>query len=203
VRTGVVEAVALLLERGAAVDARDDEFEQTALMLAVREAHPDVVALLLERGAAVDARTRVGPTPNFVKPCKGTGCGSEGVGINRGGLPDRGRRAAALGGMTPLLYAARDGRTKELELLLAAGADVEVAEANGMRPLLMAILNNQLAVARILLAHGADVNADDFWGRTPLFAAVEYRNLDMNNRDMDAPTTNGVDREPLPLARLP
>jgi ankyrin repeat protein len=166
-------------------------------MLAVREAHPEVVALLLRRGADVDARTRVGPTPNFVPPCKGTGCGSEGVGINRGGLPNRGRRAAAAGGMTSLNYAARDGRTEEARLLLDAGADVELAEANGIRPLLMALLNDQLAVARLLLEHDADVNADDFWGRTPLFAAVEYRNLDMNSREMDAPTTNGVDREPL------
>jgi ankyrin repeat protein len=99
--------------------------------------------------------------------------------------------------MTPLNYAARDGKVEEARLLLAAGADVEIAEANGMRPLLMALLNNQLAVADLLLEHGADVNADDFWGRTPLFAAVDYRNLDMNNRDQDAPTTNGVDREPL------
>jgi uncharacterized protein len=197
VRTGVLDAVTLLLDRGAEIDARDREFEQTALMLAVREAHPEIVALLLERGADVDARTRVGPTPKFVPPCKGTGCGSEGVGINRGGLPDRGRRAAALGGMTPLNYAARDGRTEEARLLLAAGADVELAEANGIRPLLMALLNDKLPVARLLLAHGADVNGDDFWGRTPLFAAVEYRNLDMNNRDMDSPTTNFVDREPL------
>jgi ankyrin len=196
-RTGVVEAIALLLDRGASVDARDRDFEQTALMLAVREAQAQVVELLLARGADVDARTRVGPTPSFVPPCKGTGCGSEGVGINRGGLPDRGRRGAALGGMTPLLYTARDGRTEEAALLLAAGADVELAEANGIRPLLMALLNDQLGVATLLLEHGADVNADDFWGRTPLFAAVEYRNLDMNNRDQDAPTTNGVQREPL------
>ena len=172
VRTGALEAISLLLDRGADVDARDREFEQTALMLAVREAHPEVVALLLRRGADVDARTRVGPTPNFVPPCKGTGCGSEGVGINRGGLPDRGRRAAAAGGMTSLNYAARDGRTEEARLLLDAGADVELAEANGIRPLLMALLNDQLAVARLLLEHDADVNADDFWGRTPLFAAV-------------------------------
>ena len=196
-RTGIVEAVALLLDRGADVDARDREFEQTALMLAVREGQPRVVALLLERGADVDARTRVGATPNFVKPCKGTGCGSEGVGINRGGLPDRGRRGSVLGGMTPLLYAARDGRVEETQLLLAAGADLELAEGNGMRPLLMALLNNQLPVANLLLDAGADVNADDFWGRTPLFAAVEYRNLDMNNRDEDSPTTNYVDRAPL------
>ena len=41
---------------------------------------------------SANAQTRKGPTPAFVPPCKGTGCGSEGVGINRGGLPDRGRR---------------------------------------------------------------------------------------------------------------
>jgi len=196
-RTGKAEAIALLLDRGATLDARDAEFEQTALMFAVREGHPEAVQLLLARGADVDAQTRVGPTPNFIPPCKGTGCGSEGVGINRGGLPDHGRRAAALGGMTPLLYAARDGRTAEAERLLAAGADLELAEANGIRPLLMALLNNQLAVARLLIARGAAINADEFWGRTPLFAAVDYRNLDMNNRDQDSPTTNGVDRAPL------
>ena len=166
-------------------------------MLAVREGHPAAVELLIGRGAHVDARTRAGPTPEFVPPCKGTGCGSEGVGINRGGLPDRGRRAAAEGGMTPLLYAARDGRLDAARLLVDAGASLELAEANGMTPLLMATLNNQLGVARLLIEHGAEINVDDFWGRSPLFAAVEYRNLDMNNRDEDSPTDNGVDRGPI------
>ena len=41
------------------------------------------------------------------------------------------------------------------------------------------------------------MNADDFWGRSPLWAAVEYRNLDMNNRDQDSPNDNGVDRAPI------
>ena len=109
-RTGGPAALRLLLERGARVDARDPEFGQTALMIAVREDHAEAVAILLGAGADANAQTRKGPTPSFVPPCKGTGCGSEGVGINRGGLPDRGRRAEAKGGMTPLLYAARDGR---------------------------------------------------------------------------------------------
>jgi ankyrin len=196
-RTGVAVSIELLLERGAAIDARDAEFEQTALMLAVREGHSDAVALLIDRGADVDAHTRIGPTPEFTPPCKGTGCGSEGVGINRGGLPGRGRRAEIRGGMTPLLYAARDGRTDAARLLIEAGADIEQREANGISPLLMAVLNNQLDVARLLLDAGADTNADDFWGRAPLFAAVEYRNLDMNNRDQDSPTHNGVDRAPI------
>jgi ankyrin repeat protein len=99
--------------------------------------------------------------------------------------------------MTPLLYAARDGRAEAARLLVAAGADLELGEANGIRPLLMAVLNNNLDVARVLVDRGANVNADDFWGRTPLWAAVEYRNLDMNNRDEDSPKSNGVDRGPI------
>ena len=129
------------------MDARDTQFQQTGLMIAVRENQADAVDFLIRPDAAVNAQTRKGPTPAFVPPCKGTGCGSEGVGINRGGLPDRGRRAEAKGGMTPLLYAARDGRLEAARILVAAGADIELAEANGIRPLLMAVLNNHLDVA--------------------------------------------------------
>jgi ankyrin repeat protein len=195
-RTGAVAPVRLLLDRGARVDAREPEFQQTALMIAVRENHGPAVDLLIKAGASVDAQTRKGPTPSFVPPCKGTGCGSEGVGINRGGLPDRGRRAEVKGGMTPLLYAARDGRLEVARVLVAAGADLELGDGNNIRPLLMAALNGQIDVARLLVEKGANVNADDFWGRSPLWAAVEYRNLDMNNNDQDAPTDNGVDRAP-------
>jgi ankyrin len=202
-RTGAVAAIRLLIDRGAQVDAREPEFQQTALMIAVREDHSPAVDLLIKAGAAVNAQTRKGPTPNFVPPCKGTGCGSEGVGINRGGLPDRGRRAEVKGGMTPLLYAARDGHLEPARLLVAAGADLELGDGNAIRPLLMAALNGQIAVARLLIDRGANVNADDFWGRTPLWAAVEYRNLDMNNNEQDSPTDNGVDRAPfLPLIQL-
>ena len=196
-RTGIPAAMRVLLDRGARVDSRDPEFQQTALMIASREGHAAAVRLLLEHKADPNAQTRKGPVPPFVPPCKGTGCGSEGVGINRGGLPDRGRRLEAKGGMTSLLYAARDGHLEVARLLVGAGANLELPDANGIRPLLTAALNNRLQVARFLVDQRADVNADDFWGRSPLWAAVDYRNLDMNNRDQDSPTDNGVDRAPV------
>jgi ankyrin repeat protein len=196
-RTGSPAALRALLERGAIVDAREPEFQQTALMIAVREDHVAAVEALLAAGASPNVQTRKGPTPAFVPPCKGTGCGSEGVGINRGGLPDRGRRAEVKGGFTPLLYAARDGRVAIARRLIDAGADLELPEANGIRPMLMAALNNKMDVARLLIAKGANVNADDFWGRTPLWAAVEYRNLDMSNVEVEDPKDNGVDRAPI------
>lgn len=195
--TGKPAVVAQLLEAGALVDMRDPEFRQTALMIAVREGQTAVVEQLLRHGTEVDARTRLGPTPAYFPPCKGTGCGSEGVGINRSGVPHRGERYDAKGGMTALLYAARDGRVAEARLLLENGADIELREANAITPLLMALLNNQLAVANLLLDFGADVNVDDFYGRTPLFAAVDYRNLDMNSEREDDPQTNTVDRAPI------
>src|SRR6185295_13059402 len=164
---------------------------QTALMLAVRENHPAAVKVLIEHGAALNVHTRIGETPAFRLPCKGTGCGSEGVGINRGGLPDRGIRAAIPGGMTALLYAARDGRPDEARLLIEAGADAKLADPNGISPLLMAILNDHLDVASLLLSKGADINVPDFWGRSPLWAAVELRNL-----DLDRGVDRGVDRAP-------
>jgi ankyrin repeat protein len=195
--TGKPAVVSLLLESGALVDMRDPDFRQTALMIAVREGQTAVVDQLIRHGTEVDARTRVGPTPVFFPPCKGTGCGSEGVGINRSGVPHRGERHDAKGGMSALMYAARDGRVEEARLLLDNGADIELSEANDISPLLMALLNNQLGVASLLLDYGATVNVDDFYGRTPLFAAIDYRNIDMNSEREDDPQTNMVEREPI------
>ena len=50
-RAGNADAVRLLLDRGADVNARETYKGQTALMWAAAERHPAVVKLLLERGA--------------------------------------------------------------------------------------------------------------------------------------------------------
>ena len=58
-RTGKADAVTLLLDRGANVNAKDAAHAQTALMWAVLENHADIVKLLLARGADVNAQTTV------------------------------------------------------------------------------------------------------------------------------------------------
>ncbi len=192
-RSGQLDAVRLLVDRGATVDARDPEFQQTALMVAVREDHPDIVGLLVERKADVNAKTRVGATPSWVLPNSVPGFG-HGVGIVRGGLPDRGSRYLIPGGLSPLLYAARDGRLASARILLEAGADVNQLDPNGITPLLMAIANNHIEVARLFIDRGAAINVSDWYGRTPLWAAVETRNMDVDNSE---PFENGVDRGPV------
>jgi ankyrin len=190
-RVGRADAVALLLDRGATVDATDATYQQTALMVAVRENHSEIVKLLIARGASVNARTRVGRTPAWVLPNSQPGFG-HGIGIVRGGSPDRGRRAPIPGGMTPLLYAARDGRLETARMLLDAGADINGRDANDITPLIAAITNNHPDVARFLIGRGADVTATDWYGRTPLWAAVETRNMDKDNATFE----NSIDRAP-------
>jgi ankyrin repeat protein len=192
-RVGNVEAVKALLERGAVVDTKDPEFQQTALMVAVRENHPDVAKLFIERRADVNAKTRTGRTPPWVLPNSVPGFG-HGIGIVRGGLPERGSRYLIPGSLTPLLYAARDGRLESARALVAAGADIELSDANGITPLLMAITNNHMDVARFLIERGAAINVSDWYGRTPLWGAVETRNMDVDNAE---PFENGVDRGPV------
>ena len=160
-------------------------------MWAVRENQPELVALLLARGATVEAKTRTGARPAVRPP--GAGGGSHGVGIVRGGVPPQGEQTPAAGGMTPLLFAAREGRLEAARLLVDAGADVNAPDANGIGPLLMAISNNHIPVATLLLTRGADPNAADWWGRTPLWSAVDVRNLDLDSRTLE----NGVDRAPV------
>ena len=189
---GNVDAVTTLLDHGATVDARDPAFQQTALMVAIRENHPDVVALLVQRGANVNLQTRTGPTPPWVLPNSVPGFG-HGIGIIRGGLPDRGFRYLIPGDLTPLLYAARDGRVESAKILLAAGAEIEHADANGITPLLMAITNDHIEMARFLIDRGANIKVVDWFGRTPLWAAVETRNMDIDNGTFE----NGVDRAPV------
>ena len=190
-RVGSVDSVKTLVDHGAKVDTRDPAFQQTALMIAIRENHPAVVQLLVERGAQVNVQTRTGDTPQWILPNSVPGFG-HGIGIVRGGLPDRGSRYLIAGAMTPLLYAARDGRIESAKVLLAAGAEIEHADANGVTPLLMAITNNHVDMARYLIDQGANVKAVDWYGRTPLWAVIELRNMDVDSSTFE----NGVDRGP-------
>jgi ankyrin repeat protein len=181
-RTGNPDAVQVLLDKGASVNAKDSVAEQTALMFAVTENHPEAVRVLLDHGAEVNAHTtRVETPPATTGNLQGIGRAQ-----NR-------EKPVAQGAMTPLLYAARDGRTGIARMLLAAGANLNQTEANGESPLLVAINNGQTELAQVLLDEGADPSATDGFGRAPLWSAVDLRNLDA----AESSGTNGVNREPV------
>jgi uncharacterized protein len=202
-RLGARDMVEMLLALGAEVDARDSVYGQTALMLAVREEHADLVQRLVAAGADVNAQGFAGEEMRFILPAEVPVGTSKGVGINRMGWPDRGARQPIAGAKTPLLYATRQGNLALTRLLVEAGADTEIADANGITPLINAIINHSivnvnragqsdhLKIALYLVEAGANVNAQDWYGQTPLWAAVDIRNLEFSVTE----TTNRVDRE--------
>ena len=61
--SGRPDAVRLLLQRGARVDATEPYRGQTALMWAAAEGNTDAAAVLLEAGANVTAKSKAGFTP--------------------------------------------------------------------------------------------------------------------------------------------
>jgi uncharacterized protein len=179
-RGGSDESVKLLLARGANVNVKESIHGQTPLMWAVIENHPETVKLLLARGADVNART-IGSTPKGeYTPARAGGASGNGV-VRQRALP------TANGGMSPLLFAVRDGNREMVKLLLDSGADVNQPSANDTTPLLIALLNGQTGLAAYLLERGGDPNKADAYGRAALYAAVDLRNFN-HDKYGDLPT---------------
>jgi ankyrin repeat protein len=80
------------------------------------------------------------------------------------------------GGMSALLYAAREGHADTVKALVEAGADVNVvAEGDKFSPMVMALVSGHLDIAKYLLEHGADPNKQSLSGMTALYATVDVQ----------------------------
>ena len=80
------------------------------------------------------------------------------------------------GGLTPLLFAARQGHSDAVQALLGADAEVNrVSAGDKTSPLLIAIINGHFDLALLLLDKGADPTLASDSGATPLFAALNVR----------------------------
>src|SRR6266446_2393324 len=98
------------------------------------------------------------------------------------------------GGLTPLLYAARENCLACVDVLLKNKADVDLPDPDGVSPLLVAIMNANWDLAKQLIVAGADVNQWDIYGEAPLFTAVDLRNrIDGGRASIDSMnTTKGL-----------
>jgi ankyrin repeat protein len=177
-RSGSVEAVKTLLDHGADVNAKESYRGQTALMWAATERHAAVVKLLLERGAdwKVQSLARDNSMPKLSAASSVT--------------------PMARGGLTALHFAAREGDIETSRVMLDAGVDINLVDADNTSALVASILNKHYSFAKFLLDRGADPNIADVRGRAALYAA-----LDLRNEDYSAlPSRKGVD--PLPSLDL-
>jgi uncharacterized protein len=169
-RTGRVQAAKLLLSHGANVQAHETWGGQTALMWAVTQNHPDMMKLLIQHDADVNARSKVHDWQRKV---------------TAEGRPKDMHR----GGLTPLLYAARDGCVPCVQLLLQAGAQVNLPDPDKVSPLEMALLNLHWDAAKLLIGEGADIHGWDEWGQTPLYVAIDMNTVPASAHG-DQPSTD-------------
>jgi len=159
-RSGNAEAVQVLLGHGADINAKESYRGQTALMWAAAERHAAVVKLLLDRGADWRVRSLARDTsmPKLSAASSVT--------------------PMARGGLTALHFAAREGDVETGRVMLDAGVDVNILDADNTSPLVVSTLNKRYSFAKFLLERGADPNLADVRGRAALYAALDLRNED-------------------------
>ena len=204
--SGNADAVRTLLNHRANVNARESVHGQTALMFAAALNRGAVVQVLMAHGADAALQTKVAKLErirfdeagNVIDPKKeaaekakaapkdvaGGKDATVGVGAGAGAKPKDAAEtkkpkrefATEMGGMTPLLFAARDGQRDAVSALVECGVNVnEVSGAEHISPLVMAIFNGHYDVAAYLLDHGADPNITTIQGLAPLYATVDVQ----------------------------
>jgi ankyrin repeat protein len=129
-------------------------------------------------GAEPTARTEAQPAAG--RGGRAGGGGGRGGRAGGGGAADRslsyGELVGNKGGLSPLLFAAREGNLEVVKALLKAGAPVGQASAGDhTSPLLMASINGHFDIARLLLEHGASPNQMSDAGATPLYATINVQ----------------------------
>jgi uncharacterized protein len=160
-RSGYPAVVEELLAKGANPNAHGTR-GQTALMWAVSQMHPAVVKVLLAHGADLKARSDVWSEVMAVPP--------------HGYLPYN--LKIPHGGETALMFAARVGDLESAKLLVAAGANVNDADAWGVSATTLAAHSGFTDLVIFLLDKGADPNAAPN-GFTALHEAIERRDEKM------------------------
>jgi ankyrin repeat protein len=141
-RSGYPKVVELLAAKGAHVNERGTR-GQTALMWAVSQQHPEVVKVLLSHHADLSLRSEVWSDVMAVPP-------HGYLGYNK---------AVPHGGETALMFAARVGDLASAKLLVAAGANVNDADAWGVSATTLAAHSDFGELVSFLLDKGADPNA--------------------------------------------
>ena len=170
-RTGNADVVDQLAKRGANLNARAAR-GQTALMWAVAQKHPDVVKVLLAHGADVHAKSETWSQMMAVPP--------------HGRLEYN--RLIPHGGDTALLFAARVGDLESAKLLVAAGANVDDADAWGVTATTLAAHTGFSHIVEFLLEKGAkpdSPNGD--------FAALHVAVMRRDERMVAALLSHGAD----------
>ena len=226
-RSGSIEAIRALIDHQADVNAKEKLRGTTALMWAVTEGHAEAVRFLIAHGADVSAATSVDSrnsrnniadtvTQRLNSPFGAIGQARAGAGVRGRGAPrsfapgDETPEVQSFfnrpvvkdgGGLTALVYAAREGCLECAQALLAAGEDVNQRTHYGWTALLVATQNRRYQLAAYLLEHGADPNIPNNGGWNPLYLATDNRNIEIGDYPVREPDMDHMEFIKLLIAK--
>jgi uncharacterized protein len=161
-------AAAEARDTAAAAEARDTAAtaeQRDAAAAATSDSTAAAKAGEEKKTAAAETKPAADAEPADAKPAEPTGPVPENLSYSQ--------LVGGKGGLTPLLFAIREGNTAAAIALLDAGADVnQVSEGDHTSPLLMATINGHFDLATLLLERGADPNLASDLGATPLYTTI-------------------------------
>ncbi|XP_069967307.1 protein TANC2 isoform X2 [Bactrocera oleae] len=171
-RNGCSDTVAILLPKGARIDARNKQ-DFTALWLAVKEGHWAVVEKLIQNGADIDEPVTIArKTPLMIAAEEGHIELLELL-IERGAALE----AQDEEGFTALSWASLRGRQPAAKCLIERGCNRNHADNKGRTPLDLAAYQGSAALVLYLLEQGANIEHIDVNGMRPLDRAIACRNI--------------------------
>jgi ankyrin repeat protein len=170
-------------------------------MWAAAQSHPAAVKLLIDHGADFSARSNPAPkgrtaylAPTAVERRRQGGAEAIAAGTGQfAGQNQRGDSRLDGGGLTPLVFAARQGGLESVKVLIEAGADVNQVTQYGWTPLLTATQNKYYKTGAYLLEHGANPNIANKGGWTPLYIATDNRNIEGGDYPVRKPDMDHLD----------
>lgn len=195
--SGQVTVVQKLIEAEARLNAQENSRGETALHFAAAFGRSDVIRLLIAHGADPKISTKVidlsiytkeeaefgQPTPRKKTdsqnvqtlepppPAPSRGDSNKIPGVERKFFYNE--LVGTQGGLTPLLFVARQGDLESVKALLDGGADLsQGSSGDGTTPLLIATINGRFDLAKFLLDRGADPRIPSKNGVTPLYAVL-------------------------------
>lgn len=154
---GNADAVIAAIQNGVNVNAIGSN-ESPALTIVAFWGRVAMVKLLLEHGAEINCFTEDEHKTPLITAAEGAGLA----------------RYPHITSVTT-----DENQVAVIELLLAAGADVNVKTKTGSTALTTAASSESIRAVRLLLQAGADVNAKDMWGYTALGRAKAAKNQEI------------------------
>jgi len=118
---------------------------------------------------------------------------ADGEGDDADAGPVAGGTGNSGGGLTALIFAARQGDMESAKLLLDAGADVNQASDYGWTPVLTATQNRHYILGKFLMDRGADVNLANKVSWTNLYLATDNRNIEGGDFPVPKPDMDSLE----------